>query len=109
MARFSHPCRSPGRLRRCEAVREPEDIAAALESLVNHRRLPRHVVVPDVVGKTMREAWAALAKADVRFRVRHVVDDPPPTEGRVIAQSVAPGTKLRRDRQVTLLLEFPTL
>jgi beta-lactam-binding protein with PASTA domain len=71
------------------------------------RRPPRKVVVPDVVGRPVSEATRALGRLGLRIDTHTRALAPPPVEGVVVAQSVAAGRRVRRDRRIALELMFP--
>jgi beta-lactam-binding protein with PASTA domain len=81
-------------------------VGDAIADVLRAKSLPRKVEVPDVVGMAVSEARHALARAGLRPKVERVQKRPPAVEGRVIAQSPAPGTTMRRHHRVRLLLTF---
>jgi beta-lactam-binding protein with PASTA domain len=78
--------------------------------------LPGHVHVPDFRGMSMNEVWAVALKAGVKVEVTRLPDDAPeivghepPPEGRVASQSVPPGTRVERDAEVEVRVQFPSV
>jgi hypothetical protein len=76
--------------------------------------LPRHVVVLDFRGLSMTDVWAVALKGGVKVKVGRLPDDfpvvlghEPPTEGRVVQQSLVPGTEVHRGAEVELFVQFP--
>ena len=86
------------------------DIDAVLSDVVDSLRAgpPSKATVPSVVGLGVQEATREIAQVGLKVRTEMLTDDPEPVEGTVARQSPEPGTVLRRGREVTLSLEFPT-
>ena len=85
---------------------DPEDIYDELDERLRPGSAQR-VTVPDVVGKGVRAASSQLARLGLEVRTEMVAEHPPPVEGRVVRQSVTPGSRARRGQTVTLVLDFP--
>jgi beta-lactam-binding protein with PASTA domain len=61
----------------------------------------REVVLPDLRGRTVSEATAALTEAGVKLRIEEPRRlDPKIAAGRIIAQEPGPGSPIRRQRGV---------
>lgn len=61
----------------------------------------REVVLPDLRGRTVSEATAALAESGVRIRVEEPARiDPKIAAGRIVTQEPGPGMPVRRQRGV---------
>jgi beta-lactam-binding protein with PASTA domain len=86
------------------------DIDAVLSDVEESLRAgpPGRAEVPSVVGLGVQEATRQVAKLGLKVRTKMLTEDPEPVEGTVARQSPDPGTVLRRGREVTLYLEFPT-
>jgi beta-lactam-binding protein with PASTA domain len=81
-------------------------IGDALADLLRPKGPPRRVRVPDVVGRSMREARLALGRVGLRPEVQRDADRPPAVEGRVAFQDPPPGARVRRRSRVRLLVTF---
>jgi serine/threonine-protein kinase len=62
----------------------------------------REVKVPDVRGKTLQQATAALADAGLALKLESRRPDPKVPADHILAQDPEPGTVLRRERSVRL-------
>lgn len=69
----------------------------------------REVILPDLRGRTVSEASAALTEAGIKLRVeepRRV--DPKIPAGRILAQEPGPGTPVRRQRSIKVWVSAGT-
>jgi beta-lactam-binding protein with PASTA domain len=60
------------------------------------------VVVPEFVGQRVGQLWHVAARAGVKLDIERRTEHPPPVDGRVVEQSPAPGTVVRRNSAVHL-------
>ena len=68
---------------------------------------PRHVEVPDFRDQPVSEAFHIAARAGVHTRIRRLTANPAPVDGTVVDQEPAPGTHVRRNSPVTLVVWHP--
>ncbi len=84
---------------------DPDSIGEVLDGLILPS-LPARSTMPDVVGLPISQASRRLAGNGLRIKARVAEPDPPPVEGVVVAQSIAPGKRVRRGAHVELVLQF---
>ena len=83
------------------AAGEKVSEGSSVTVFVSRGPLETNVKVPNVVGKTEADARAKLEESKLQCEVEYIDTDTVP-KGEVISQSISEGTKVSRDRVVTI-------
>jgi beta-lactam-binding protein with PASTA domain len=84
--------------------------AAALDGLVSWlapSRQPRFVKVPDFRSRRVSETFLLALQAGVTTEVVRLTKHPAPVDGVVVLQDPSPGTRVKRDSTVFLIVRHP--
>jgi len=90
-----------------EAEMAEAGLALLAEALAPHRRLSRHVVVPDARGLFVGPARRMITLCGLHADLAQLTRNPVPVEGLVVEQSARPGEQVRRSSTVTLQVWHP--
>jgi PASTA domain len=84
--------------------------AAALDGIVSWlapSRQSRVVRVPDFRGRFVSETFLPSLQAGVKTEIVRLTQHPAPVDGVVVLQDPSPGTRIRRDSTVFLIVRHP--
>jgi beta-lactam-binding protein with PASTA domain len=84
--------------------------AAALDAVtawLAPRRQRRVVKVPDLRGLHVSETFLIALQAGVKVEVVRLARHPAPVDGLVVKQDPLPGTRVKRDSRVDLIVRHP--
>ena len=70
-------------------------------------RQARVVKVPELRGQYVSETFLPALQAGVKTKIVRVTEHPAPTDGYVVAQDPLPGTRVKRDSTVFLIVRHP--
>jgi beta-lactam-binding protein with PASTA domain len=85
-------------------------VAAALDAFVTWlapSRQSRVVKVPELRGRRASETFLPALRAGVRLDFVRLTEHPAPTDGLVEMQDPLPGTRVKRDSTVVLIVRHP--
>ena len=84
--------------------------AAALDGIVSWlapSRQTRFVKVPDFRGRRVSETFLQALQAGIKTEIVRLTKHPAPVDGLVVLQDPSPGTRVRRDSTVFLIVRHP--
>jgi hypothetical protein len=84
--------------------------AAVLDSIASWlapSRQTRFVRVPEFRGQHVSETFLPALHAGVKTNVVRLTEHPAPVDGYVVAQDPLPGTRVKRDSRVFLIVRHP--
>jgi hypothetical protein len=90
------------------SLANPEYIEKALDEIWDQHGPSRKVIIPDFRGLRGDDIWLAGLRTGVKIKLHRQNEDQTPGPIVVISQDVVPGTKVRRDSLVNLLVGFTT-
>ncbi len=70
-------------------------------------RQTRVVKVPEFRGQRVSETFLPALQAGVKTQVVRLTEHPAPVDGYVVAQDPLPGTRVKRDSRVCLIVRHP--
>jgi PASTA domain len=89
----------------------PVGLAAAvldtIASWLAPSRETKVVRVPEFRGRHVSDTFLAALQAGVKTRVVRLTEHPAPVDGYVVAQDPLPGTRVKRDSRVSLIVRHP--
>jgi hypothetical protein len=92
------------------AIRPVGAVSAALDAVVTWLapyRQSRVVKVPDFRGQHVSGVFLPALHAGVKLEFVRLVEHPPPVDGTVVRQDPSPGTRVKRDSKVVLIVRHP--
>jgi PASTA domain len=84
-----------------------EAVLDAVAGWLAPKRQRRVVRVPELRGMHVSETFVPALQAGIKVEVVRVTSHPAPVDGVVVAQDPLPGTRVKRDSHVCLIVRHP--